>query len=208
MVLVIFISFFMISCSGGGGSGHKVSSESIDDPGASVDALGFQDSYPIELQMQTSSGDFVAVQDGQYVEPGKIRLAAIVQGDSSSIDKVFLSDGGVYQVEAIKQGGTYQADFNINNDRLYSSVLVQAIHKNQRASKEKFVFKTFQDVASDKLILNGIGVMISNDLLNGNRDLIASVLDKFVGEAFDYLKSQDSGIITSLSYGDNDPSTE
>ena len=114
-----------------------------------------------------------------------------MQGDSSSIDKVFLSDGGVYQVEAIKQGDTYQADFNIDNDRLYSSVLVQVIHKNQRASKEKFVFKTFQDVAGDKLILNGIGVKISNDLLNGNRDLIASVLDKFVGEAFAYI--QDTG---------------
>ena len=38
---MISISFFMSSCSGGG-SGNKVSSESIDDPGSSVDALGFR----------------------------------------------------------------------------------------------------------------------------------------------------------------------
>jgi hypothetical protein len=145
MVLVILISSFMISCSGGSGSDKKISGESIDDPGASVGALSFKDAYPIELQMQDPTGEFVTVHDGQYVEPGKKRLAVIVQGDKSNIDKVLLSDGGVYQVEAVKQGDSYQADFTVNNDRLYTTVLVQAIHKNQRASKEKIVFKTFKD---------------------------------------------------------------
>ena len=170
--LVILISFSMISCSGGG-SGKKVSSESIDDPGASVDALGFQDSNPIELQIQTASGDYVSAYNGQYVEPGNKRVAVTIQGDTSNIDKVFLSDGGTYQVEAIKQGDTYQADFTINNKRLYSSVLVQAINKNQLASKEKIAFKTVDDVFGDKLILNGVGVLISKDLLDGTHDLLA-----------------------------------
>ena len=88
LIVVILFHFFIISCSGGG-SGHKISSESIDDPGASVDALGFQDSYPIELQMQTSSGDFVTVQDGQYVEPGKIRLAALCKETAPALTKFF-----------------------------------------------------------------------------------------------------------------------
>ena len=39
MVLVMLISSFMISCSGGSGSDKKISGESIDDPGASVGAL-------------------------------------------------------------------------------------------------------------------------------------------------------------------------
>ena len=203
MVLVIFISFFMISCSGGGGSGHKVSSESIDDPGASVDALGFQDSNPIELQIQTTSGDYVPAYDGQYVQPGNKRFAVTIQGDTSNIDKVFLTDGGTYQVEAIKQGDTYQADFTINGDRLYSSVLVQAINKNQLASKEKIVFKTVDDVSGDKLILNGIGVLISKDLLDGTRDLLASMLDKLVGDAFKNILTQNSSTISSLSYANS-----
>ncbi|MGO9147640.1 MAG: hypothetical protein ACLQDF_14860 [Desulfomonilia bacterium] len=202
MVLVISISFFMSSCSGGG-SGNKVSSESIDDPGASVDALGFQDSNPIELQIQTTSGDYVSAYDGQYVQPGNKRFAVTIQGDTSNIDKVFLSDGGTYQVEAIKQGDTYQADFTINSDRLYSSVLVQAINKNQLASKEKIVFKTVDDVSGDKLILNGVGVLISRDLLDGTRDLLASMLDKLVGEAFKNILTQNLSTISSLSYGDN-----
>ena len=207
MVLVILISSFMISCSGGSGSDKKISGESIDDPGASVGALSFKDAYPIELQMQDPTGEFVTVHDGQYVEPGKKRLAVIVQGDKSNIDKVLLSDGGVYQVEAVKQGDSYQADFTVNNDRLYTTVLVQAIHKNQRASKEKIVFKTFKDDSEGKMILNGIGMLISNDLLNNNRELLASVLDSFVEEAFEYIRTQESGIISSLSYGNNNPST-
>ncbi len=202
-LLSIFISFFVISCSGGGSS-NKVNSESIDDPGASVDALGFQDSNPIELQIQTTSGEYVPVYNGQYVQPGNKRFAVTIQGDTSNIDKVFLSDGGTYQVEAIKQGDTYQADFTINSDRLYSSVLVQAINKTQLASKEKIVFKTVDDVSGDKLILNGVGVVLSKDLLDGTRDLLASTLDKLVGEAFKNILTQNSSTISSLSYGDND----
>ncbi len=207
IVFAMLISSFMISCSGGSGSDKKINSESIDSPGASVGALGFKDAYPIELQLQDPTGEFVSVHDGQYVEPGKKRLAVIVQGDTSNIDKVLLSDGGVYQVEAVKQGNSYQADFTFNNDKLYTTVLVQAIHKNQRASKEKIVFKTFNDASDEKMITNGIGILASNDILYGNKELLASELDKFVGEAFTTIKTQDSGIISSLSYGDNNPNT-
>ena len=206
IVLVILLSSFLFSCSGGSGSDKKISGESIDDPGASVGALGFDDAYPIELQMQEPTGEFVSVHDGQYVEPGKKRFAVTVQGDTSNIDKVFLSDGGVYQVEAVKQGDSYQADFTINNDRLYATILVQAIHKNQRASKEKIVFKTLKE-NSDEMIINGIGILASNDILDGNKELLAGELDKFVREAFNSIKNQDSGIISSLSYGDNNPDT-
>ena len=207
MALVILISSCMISCSGGSGSDKKISGESIDDPGASVGALSYNEAYPIELQMQESTGEYVVVHDGQYVEPGMKRLAVTLQGDMSDIDKVFLSDGGSYQVEAIKQGDSYQADFTFNGDRLYATVLVQAIHKNQRASKEKIVVKTRSDVSGEKLIINGVGILASNDILNGNKELLASELDKFIGKAFDSIKNQDSGVISSLSYGDNNPNT-
>jgi hypothetical protein len=199
---VILFHFFIISCSDVG-SGHKISGESIDDPGASVDALGFQDSNPIEVQIQTTSGEYVPTYNGQYVHPGNERFAVTIQGDTSNIDKVFLSDGGTYQVEAIKRGDTYQADFTVNGDRLYSSVLVQAINKNQLASKEKIVFKTVDDVSGDKLILNGVGVVISKDLLDGTQDLLASILDKLVGEAFQNILAQNSSTISSLSYANS-----
>ena len=80
---------------------------------------------------------------------------------------------------------------------------MQAINKNQLASKEKIVFKTVADVSGDKLILNGVGVLISKDLLDGTRDLLASMLDKLVGEAFKNILTQNSSTISSLSYGDN-----
>ena len=97
---VIMVFSVLVSCSGSDGSGGSAGGESIYDPGASVPARGYSDSCPIELLIRDASGHFGAVHDGMYVQPGTRRLAVRVEGDQATIDRVFISDGGVYQVEA------------------------------------------------------------------------------------------------------------
>jgi hypothetical protein len=106
-----------------------------------------------------------------------------------------VSDGGVYQVEAIKQGDSYICDFTISDERLYSSVLVQVIHTNKRASKEKFVFKTCKDNHLSQFIFNGVGMPTTQDFLDGKLDKIASVFDRLMGLVFGGIQSHDSGLI-------------
>lgn len=206
-LIALLVVILEISCSGSDGSGGKAAPESIYDAGASVPARGYTDSYPIELLMRDASGDFVAVQDGQYVQPGKRRLAVRVDGDRSAIDRVFMSDGGLYQVEAISEGDLYVADFEIKATRLYNPVLVQVIHTDARASKKKVVFRTTTEALGEKLVLDGIGAVVSQDLLEGSRDQAAELVDAMLGEIFDCIGGQEGGTITSLSYGDNDPRT-
>lgn len=205
---LIIIMGFMISCSGSSGSGDNIDhDESQNTPGASLDAAGFQDAYPIELQIQMPSGDFVPAYDGQYIDPGMKHFNVYVRGDSEAIDHVLLSDGGTYQVEALKQDDAYRADFNISSNRMYSSVLIQVISKNRRASKEKIVFKTVKENSGDVLIADGIDILLSNDLLQKNRAMLAPALDSYIHVAFDCIRTRNADIVNSLTYGDNNPDT-
>ncbi|HXK48393.1 MAG TPA: hypothetical protein PLT09_13175 [Deltaproteobacteria bacterium] len=207
IIAVFMITCFMNACSGGDGSGGSAEGESLYDAGAPVSAKGFEETYPIELLMQDSSGDFAVVSDGQYVQAGTKRFAVRIQGDDATVDRVFLSDGGMYQVEALKDGDLYYCDFVIKDDRLYEDVLIQVIHTDERASKEKIVFRTSESESQDTLILNGIGVMVSQDLLDGSRDQIAEFIDAMLGGIFECIEGQDSGLITRINYGDDNPNT-
>lgn len=207
IVSLLIISLSLISCSGSDGSGGKAGAESIYDAGASVSARGYADSYPIELLMRDASGEFVAVHDGQYVQPGKKRFAVRAEGDQSGIDRVFMSDGGLYQVEAFREGDLYVGDFEIKTTRLYNPVLVQVIHTDARASKKKVVLRTTTEALDDTLVLDGIGVVVSRDLLEGSRDQVAKLVDAMLEEVFACIGDQEGGTITRLSYGDNDPGT-
>lgn len=203
----LFLVPVLVSCSGDSGSSAKVSPESIYDAGAAVGARGYADSFPIELMAQGASGSYERIQDGQSVQAGKRRFAVSVQGDPLEIDRVFLSDGGVYQVEALKDGDLYVCDFEVKGDRLYKTLLVQVIHADERASKEKFVLKTFESENDDRLILNGIGMLASADLLDGARDEVAEFLNGMMERSFACMQDQDAGMITRISFGDGDPDT-
>jgi len=194
-ILAPLLACLLVSCSCDDYSDDIAGGESIYDPGASVDAVSYDETYPIDLQIQLNNGEFVSAFDGQAVVSGEKKLAVYVEGDPSTIDKVFVSDGGVYQVEAIKQGDAYICDFRIGDERLYSSVLVQVIHTNKRASKEKVVFKTCKDNHLSRFIFNGVGMPIAQDFLDGKLDKIASVFDRLIGLVFDGIQSHDSGLI-------------
>ncbi len=200
-VLIALSSFIIASCSDDCDSDSIASGESIYEPGASVDAVSFDDAYPIDLQIQCTGGLFVSAVDGQIVFPGEKKFAVHVEGDPSTIDRVFVSDGGVYQVEAIKQGDSdsYNCDFSISDERLYSSVLVQVIHKNKRASKEKFVFRTCKDNHISRFIFDGVGMPTAQDFFDGGLDKIASVFDRLMRLVFSGIESRDSGLISRLA---------
>lgn len=204
---VIMVFSVLVSCSGSDGSGGSAGGESIYDPGASVPARGYSDSCPIELLIRDASGHFGAVHDGMYVQPGTRRLAVRVEGDQATIDRVFISDGGVYQVEALGEGDLYACDFDIRDTRLYNGVLVQVIHTDGRASKEKVVFRTTTEGMDEQLILDGIGMMVSQDLLDGSRDQVEEVIDGMLTAMFACIEDQDGGIISHVSYGDGNPGT-
>jgi hypothetical protein len=203
----LLLNLVLLSCSGDSGSSPKVSPESIYDAGAAVGARGYVDSYPIELMTQGASGLYERIRDGHPVQAGKRRFAVSVQGDPSEIDRVFLSDGGVYQVEALRDGGLYVCDFEVKGDRLYKTLLVQVIHADERASKEKVVLKTFESEHDDRLILNGIGMLASADLLDGVRDEVAEFLNGMMERSFACMQDQDAGMVTRISFGDGDPDT-
>ncbi|HQI81694.1 MAG TPA: hypothetical protein PLR71_09050, partial [Deltaproteobacteria bacterium] len=156
---------------------------------------------------QGVSGSYERIQDGHTIQAGKRRLAVSVQGDPSEIDRVFVSDGGLYQVEALRDGDLYVCDFDVKGDRLYKTLLVQAIHVDGRASKEKFVLKTFKSEHDDRLILNGIGMLASADLLDGVREQVAELLNGVMERSFACMQDQDDGMITHISFGDGDPDT-
>jgi hypothetical protein len=207
IALFLITGSFLISCSGGKHSDGTASGESEYAAGRSVAAVSYDKSYPIELKIQGDGGEFVPAADGMFVTPGIKRCAVYPKGDQSNILKVLVGDGGVYQVEAVKQGDSYQCDFEIRGDRLYSTVLVQVIHADKKASKEKIVFRTYQDYGDGRFLINGMGMLIAQDLLDREQDQIAFELDQFVGQIFDCIRSQDAGLLSQLSYGDGNPGT-
>jgi len=208
--LFVFAVLFLVSCSGGGGgkSNSSASGESLYDANVPVSAESFQNSYPISLKILDENGLYHPVSDGMVVKPGMNTLAVYVQGDQANVKKVLVGDGGLYQVEADfdANAGAYLCKFNVSS-RMYSSVLIQVIHANNKASKEKFVFRTFDNIRDDQFIINGLGLFVSQDLLDTQLGNIASALDDIIGDMFETIREQDSGLITRLDYGDGKSGT-
>ncbi len=205
--LVFFLLLILSACSGSSSTDEEIAgAESIYDPEASVGAVSFADACGIEVFMLGENDEYLELQDGTYVEPG-VRKIGIRLDDETDVDRIFFSDGGVYQVEAFKQGDLYSADFNVSEESLYQNILVQVIHSNGRASKEKVVLRTVRQDFEDQYIKNGVGLLISREILDGQRYALAEQLDGIVRDVFRNILSQGSGLFTDLGYGDADPAT-
>lgn len=203
--LLIVAILFLVSCSGGGGgkSDTTAGGESLYDANVPVNAESFQNSCPISLKILDENGVYQPVSDGMAVKPGMKTMAVYIQGDQGNIKRVLVGDGGRYQVAAAFDAstGAYLCSYNVGS-RMYSSVLVQVIHADNRASKEKFVFRTFDKVLDDQFIINGLSLSVSQDLLDSRLDDIASVLDSITGVMLDEVRRQGAGLISRLDYGD------
>jgi hypothetical protein len=139
MLLILSLVFLLLaSCSGGSDSGDaSAEAESENDLGTPVSARSFADSREIEVFLVGSDGGSTRILDQSHVEPGARTLAVRVGGDLSVIDKVYVSDGAAYRVEAVLQNDRYVCSFSIEDDALYQIILIEAVHSDGRASKEK-----------------------------------------------------------------------
>jgi len=206
--LVFFIFCLVAGCSGSSDSDQIIpSGESLYDPGTSVGAMSYADAYGINVFVLQEDGDAIPIHDGDYIEPGTKTFALQIEGDPASIDRVFFSDGGIYQVEALMQDEMYVGDFNVSEENLYQILLVQVIHTNGLASKEKIVLKTFQHHIDSQYIKNGVGLLIAQEILDGQRQALAESLDDMLRDVFAYVADQSPGFIMSIGYGDNDSDT-
>lgn len=197
----------LASCSGSSSSDEVIAEESVYDPGVSVAAAGFEEECEIALFLVDEQGDFYPLIDGDHVEPGNRALAVETPCGPSAIDRVYVSNGAVYQVEALPRGGRYVCEFAVSGEDLYQVVLIQVIHPGGRASKEKIVLSTGRPVPSGSYVRNGVGVMVEQELLDLQKQDLAAALDDKIGEVFHSLSRQGASFITGLSYGDSDPDT-
>ncbi len=198
--LVVF-SMLLLSCSGSDGDGSRAQGESIYDAGAPVPARGFDDSSAIELLVSEGSGRYTPLADGQCLEPGRVRLGVRVEGSAADIDRVFVSDGGSYQVEATFDGGLYACAFDLKADRMTTPILVQVIHKDGRASKAKVVVRTSAEGLADALVLRGAGIMVDDALLDGSKDQVADLLEPVVDAVTSCLEEgSGEGVLSLFSY--------
>lgn len=199
---------FLVSCSGGGSSGDgSASGESIYDAGVSVGALPFAQSSKVKLFLADAGGNSVQLHDGDFVQAGTYSFAVQVSGGSSAVERVFVSDGGTFQVEAFFRDGSYVCEFPVRDDNLYQTVLVQAFHPGGKASKEKIVLRVSRSYGGAAYIKNGIGVLLSQDILDDQRDGLGRELAEKMGALFTSLVSANPGVFSSLSFGDADPAT-
>lgn len=211
-LLLLLPCFLLIisSCSGGGGSGGGfplASSESVYNPGVSVDAVSYDDASHVQLGMLDEKGQFNTVSNGQYIEPGTHTMAVKIEGGSYPVDRVFLSDGGSHQVEATESDGLYVCDYTFSQENMLVSVLVQIFHPGGIATKEKYVFRTTPFASENELVSQGIGVAMDQEVLDGLKDDMANMLDDTFSKVFKCIKEQAPDVISELSYGDGDPGT-
>ena len=206
--LVFFFFCLVAGCSGSSDSDEIIpSGESIYDPGASVGAMSYADAYGINVFVLHDDGEIIPIHDGDYIDPGTKTFGLKIEGDPSSIDRVFYSDGGIYQVEALMQDDMYVGDFDVSEENLYQTILVQVIHTNGLASKEKIVLRTFQHHIDSQYVKNGVGLLISQEILDEQRHALAESLDDILRDVFAYVAEQSPGFISGIGYGDSNPDT-
>lgn len=200
---------FIASCSGKSDSGESdISGESIYRAGSSVAAASFSESGRVDLFLVDAKGRAAAIHDGDYINPGTQKFAVKIDCDPSTIDKVFVTDGGVYQVQATPQDGMYIGEFYIREDNLYQVMLVQVIHRNGRATKEKIVIRTSGPDDDGQYVKNGMGLLIAQEILDGQKEALAGILDARIRQVFDYTVRKNGSLVTELSFGDNNASSK
>ena len=197
---VVLALVVLTGCSSDSSSDKSAEAESIYDPGASVPAVSYAEACGVELFLKSPGGALEPVSDGDAINPGVHTLAVKIEGDPSSIDRVFLTNGGLYQVEAVSENSLYVCDYEVSGERLYESVLIQVIHSSGRATKEKVVFKTFESCPPGTFPEYGIGVSLGREIMDAHLMELELALDDMIGEVFSAIASSETGLITTLAY--------
>jgi hypothetical protein len=158
----IMVFSILVSCSGSDGSGGSAGGESIYDPGASVPARGTA-FMPHRAAHQRRLG-VRAVHDGMYVQPGTRRLAVRVEGDQATIDRV--SSATAVSTRWRRSGrATCSLRFRHQGLPVVQRGACPGHPHRWPGLEGKVVFRTTTEGMDEQLILDGIGMMVSQDLL-------------------------------------------
>ncbi|MEA3223267.1 MAG: hypothetical protein U9P49_08920 [Thermodesulfobacteriota bacterium] len=172
LILVLLFLFALGGCSGGSDSDALVSAggESSYTPGASVNAVAYNEAADITLFIWDEGQEaFVELSDGEYVdltEQQTKTLGVKVEGGTKGRGRVFISDGGANQVEAVPDDtGYYVCDFMFGRENLIWPVLIQEIYSDGYASKKKIILRTRPGAKDNELVRDGLGIQLSKEFL-------------------------------------------
>ncbi len=170
--MVLLFLFALGGCSGGSDSDPVIGAggESYYTPGTSVNAVTYEEAADITLFIWDEGQEaFVELSDGDYVdltEQQKKTLGVKVEGGTKGRGRVFISDGGANQVEAVPDDtGYYVCDFMFGRENLIWPVLIQEIYSDGYASKKKIILRTRPGAKDNELVRDGLGIQLSKEFL-------------------------------------------
>ena len=170
-IMIALILLIIAGCSGGGSESNPANqkSETSDKTGVAITATSYADASTIELFIDSGTEKgYVIADEGTKLEPGtKSKLAVRVSGGSYTVDKVFVGDGGDYQIKAQynKDLDLYVFNYSVSDKDNLIPIVVQAVHPNGQASKEKFVMTNMIGAKSNELVRDGLGILVGGDIL-------------------------------------------
>jgi len=177
LIMIALILLIMAGCSGGGSESDpaNVTPETSDKVGVAITATSYADASTIKIfiDSETENG-YIIAEDGATLSPGtKVKFGVKVEGGSYPVDKVFIGDGGGYQIKAIynKDLDLYLCNYLVSDTEKLIPVLIQVVHPNGQASKAKYVFSTVEGAKSKELVRDGLGLLVGSNILASAADM-------------------------------------
>lgn len=184
-VAVVFVCLVLVGCGGGGSDDPVAGAEMVDRPGEPVGAVDYDEACAIALAVEDGAG-IRPVVSGDCVRPGDHRFHITVGEGAFAPRRVFLSDGGGRQVEALPGAdGVYVCDFRIGSENLLNPLLVQVTHDGGKASKAKVVVRCADGPGVTDLVRDGMGLLASAGLLDALKTPLGNAL---VGQGLEELR--------------------
>ncbi|MEA2101492.1 MAG: hypothetical protein U9P80_02815 [Thermodesulfobacteriota bacterium] len=164
--------------------------------GESIAPLGCSEDQNIKLFI-LNEGEFNTLSDGDYVTPGTHTLAVSADdrydnNGNAMAQRVFISDGGYYQVEAFydEESGLYVCgdnsyDFYGPDVLMVQPLLIQIIYTaDKKAAKAKYVVTTEEDLKPEKheLADRGVGIVLSDEFLTAITPMVNDMMTPMLEE--------------------------
>ena len=116
-LISLFLTVLIFSIAGcGGGTSESTpknpSSEDIFSAGYPVPAVKASAAATLSLYVKGQDNTYSLVVNGANMLPGTYTLGVKAEGGANGRGRIFVADGGGYQVEALLSGGYYTCQFN------------------------------------------------------------------------------------------------
>ncbi len=164
-------------------AGAALGSESAYSAGSRVDPVTYDEAASITLSLKNADGTYTRLANGDYVEAGRQTLAVKITGGLKGRGRVFVSNGGGLQTEALleEDGTYYTCEWRFSRDSFRQVLLIQEIYADGSASKEKYVLATDPNPGSDQLVREGLGLMVGAEILEALKGPMGSLLEGMLG---------------------------